>query len=586
MKAGLLLRTIAHLRWEQLAYRPIRRLQSQFDPLVYSFRWKNNHAVLPGASLASRAETIRAAFDSLPHLNLPLSDYDERISDLAIERFTFLNDTQTLSPIDWNRRYCSHLWSYHLHYFDYAVWCARAFAERGDNRALETLERLISSWLAQARVGVSDGWDAYPVSLRIVNWTYAYALLSDRLGESPFLDELGTGIRRQVDYLSRHIEYHLLANHIIKNAKAMLIGGLLFGEETWITFGRRLLFDELDEQVLEDGGHFERSPMYHAQVLADTVEAYVILAGFDRLDGSESEHLRAKILRMGTFLAGMTRADGSFALFNDSANREELKSQSILESVSRVAGPASLPATRTFPSSGYYIWESSNGEEKIIVDAGPPSVKYSAAHAHCDLLSYELYVGCRPLIVDSGVHGYRGDEFREYARSTRAHNTVMFDGREQSEVWDTFRMGARAEVVSAEAVSDSQDEWCFKGAYRPYFARDLIHERRIERSGNGDWLVADNVIGGQERSAVSYIHLHPDVSARQLEDHRIECQNSGIKMVIEPFGVDGVEIVQGAREPIQGWYFPDFGIAQPNATICLRTEVKPGLEFGYRIRKC
>jgi uncharacterized heparinase superfamily protein len=97
---------------------------------------------------------------------------------------------------------------------------------------------------------------------------------------------------------------------------------------------------------------------------------------------------------------------------------------------------------------------SEDANERVVVDAGPPSATYNTAHAHCDLLSYELWLRGRPLFVDSGVHGYDGDKFREYARSTRAHNTVVFDGREQSEVWATFRMGARARVLKAEVTCE------------------------------------------------------------------------------------------------------------------------------------
>jgi hypothetical protein len=55
-------------------------------------------------------------------------------------------------------------------------------------------------------------------------------------------------------------------------------------------------------------------------------------------------------------------------------------------------------------------------------------------------------------------------------------------------------------------------------------------------------------------------------------------------VLIEPFGFEGCEIVTGAESPIQGWHFPDFGIALPSQTIRFDCQVKIGEAFGYRIR--
>jgi len=85
--------------------------------------------------------------------------------------------------------------------------------------------------------------------------------------------------------------------------------------------------------------------------------------------------------------------------------------------------------------------------------------------------------------------------------------------------------------------------------------------------------------------AESFIHLHPDVRARKLDVLKIECESSSARVIIEPFGAESVEVITGADEPAQGWYFPDFGIARPSSTICMRSQVREGEEFGYRIRR-
>ncbi len=581
MNPLLLLRTLSHLRWEQIVYRPLRVAQYRAYkafPLLAS-RWSDPQAPAPHPS-GSAVETFRSVFEnSFAHLNSPIEKCDKRRNDLIEGRFTFLNHSLNLNSIDWNRRYESHIWSYHLHYFGYVLRGALAFIESNDRRVMQACRKLIESWIDHARIGRSDGWDAYPTSLRVVNWIYAYSLIENRYDGREFLDRMSTSIYRQLDFLSRHLEFHLLANHLLKNVKALVIGGLFFNQESWLVRGERLLWREFEEQVLEDGGHYERAPMYHAQVLSDFLECYALLKAFNRIP--QSEAIESKLRAMARFLDAMSYPDGTLALFNDSANTEETRPLPILEAAHRIVGRDENYLTPTFPHTGYYIWVSPDAKEKIIVDAGAPAADYNTAHAHCDLLSYELRLDNKPFIVDSGLHGYGGDRFREYCRSTRAHNTVMFDGREQSEVWGTFRMGRRAELLGVETNTD-EETWSFRGGYSPYYDPKLIHKRHIRRELNGAWYFEDRLVGGVAERATSFIHLHPSVRAikRGLD---VECSVGQMTVMIKPFAAENVEIVEGEESPIQGWYFPDFGVAQPNQTICFEYRVRKGEPFGYRI---
>jgi Heparinase II/III-like protein/Heparinase II/III N-terminus len=338
------------------------------------------------------------------------------------------------------------------------------------------------------------------------------------------------------------------------------------------------LWRELDEQVLPDGGHYERSPMYHAQVLTDFLESYALLRAFGRIEAHEK--IEARLRAMADFLLAMSYADGTLALFNDSANTVETRPRPILESVKRVIGSAPQPVT-SFPQSGYFVWASADEREKIVVDCGALSVEYNTAHAHNDLLSYELWLDGQPFIVDSGVHGYGGDRFREYCRSTRAHNTVMFDGVEQSEVWSTFRMARRAKVLNAEVSGDGAG-WNFCGKFERYDGK-VIHQRRIHRSELGEWTVTD-IADGDALTTASFVHLHPAVKAELIDDGKALCWLGERKIVIEAFGdCVGAKLVVGGEAPIQGWRFDDFGVAEMGAVIQFDFQIGNGKEFGYRM---
>ena len=589
MKPGLIFHTLAPLRWEQVVYRPLRMAQFRAYrtfPALTS-RWIANPVNSPQPSSVVLA-AIRTVFEnSFVHWHAE-ADGEQLLNN----QFTFLNQTLALPNIDWNRRYESHLWNYQLHYFHHTVGCANAFVADGNAAPMRHCQKLIESWIVTARIGHSDGWDAYPISLRVVNWIYAYALLAEKYDDPAFLQRWRTSIYQQLAFLSDHLEYHLLANHLLKNAKALVIGGLFFADDPrgqqWLAAGEQLLWREFDEQVLDDGGHYERSPMYHALSLADWLECFALLREFKTKLGIEwkedsTTRIIAKLQAMTRFLAATSYADGTLALFNDAANSEEVRPLSLLESATRILGADLQPSAPAFPETGYYLWISADEQDRIIVDAGPPGVDYNLAHAHCDLLSYELRLNGEPFIVDSGVHGYGGDKFREYCRSTRAHNTVMFDGREQSEVWGTFRMARAAALLGVEVRSDEQ-AWDFRGAYRPYYQQDLSHERRIRRTIDGEWIIEDRASGGMVKRAQSFIHLHPNVTARRNADLSIDCQVGARKVHIQPLAAETAEIIEAQEAPIQGWYFPDFGIAQPSQTICFKYAVKDGIPFGYSIK--
>ncbi|MFN0124190.1 MAG: heparinase II/III family protein [Blastocatellia bacterium] len=602
MKPSLILRTLPYLRWEQIFYRPLRMAQFRAYGAWSGLtaRWRRDDIPAP-APAAGLTDMLREVFDnSFPHLSACDAVSAGRLRDLAEGKFTFLNRPLTISRPDWNQRYDSHLWNYQFHYFGYVVPAARAFVKNDAESSWGRCRELIESWIDEARPGRSDGWDAYPVSVRVVNWLYAYTLVERHEKDQRFLDKWRGSIYRQLDFLSSHMELHLLANHLLENARTLTLGGLFFADDPggrrWLELGEHRLWREFAEQVLDDGGHYERSPMYHALALAGFLECFALLQAFRRRrniawTSHSASDITKKLRAMARFLEVMTWPDGTLALFNDAANTGESRPLPILDTAEKIVGHDLEPQAPVFPETGYYAWFSADDGDRIVVDCGEPAVDYNMAHAHCDILSYELWLRGRPVVVDSGTHGYGGDPFREYCRSTRAHNTVMFDGLEQSEVWGTFRMARRAEIRGAE-VRSGEHTWDFRGSYAPYHDKAMRHERSIRRNESGEWLIEDifDERNPRTRLADSFIHLHPGVRARrsQTTEMAIECEFADspgdVFLVIEPFGARSLEIIEGAQAPAQGWYFPEFGVAWPAQAIRLQYTASAGQAFGYRMR--
>ncbi|HRR40707.1 MAG TPA: heparinase II/III family protein, partial [Syntrophales bacterium] len=294
---GLYFRTLRTLRPEQVHYR-----------LLYAARSRlKRPAVSQGAAIAAPASTGLAP--GVPFPSYPWFD----AASVRAGRFRFLNDTAVYGPHpEWHDRHKSRLWRYNLHYFNYLL--------PPGGLPAETALPLLRAWVRDNPPGAQDAWDPFPISLRLVNWI-KYLCHSGAWRATA--QDILASLHFQALWLEKSLEHHLLANHLFKNAKALLFAGLFFeGPDAarWRTEGIRLLAREIPEQVLGDGGHFERSPMYHAMILEDCLDLYNLCA---RRDDGElrnlADLLRSAIPKMAVFLRGMTHPDGQIALFNDAA---------------------------------------------------------------------------------------------------------------------------------------------------------------------------------------------------------------------------------------------------------------------------
>ncbi len=190
-KFKLLFNTVKYLKLSQIFNRLKRNYKIQ------------NITLLPAPS----ASKVSKKFQSFP-LSL--------VKMVGENRFNFLNEVHCISQAeDWNLVTNDKLWLYNLHYFD-------------DLNSFEGEQRyswhksLIERWIDENPPGFGVGWDAYPTSLRIVNWI-KWSLKRGDLN-SKWLDSLAN----QARYLSKNLETHLLGNHLFSNAKALVFARAFF----------------------------------------------------------------------------------------------------------------------------------------------------------------------------------------------------------------------------------------------------------------------------------------------------------------------------------------------------------------------
>ena len=245
------------------------------------------------------------------------------------------------------------LWIYHLNYCDFLNLDLRAPNDPA-GAALRAAVGIALDWCEQNSSGSEPGWEPYPLSLRVVNWLKFLARNAARmeaLGEGLALARLLASLRAQVLALERRLEKDLLANHLLKNIKALIFASALLEapeSRRWWAKGWKLLRREIGEQVLPDGGHFERSPMYHALVLEDLLDIQCLglsqpacaetSAGRPATEVANCIGLVAEtVVRMAAYLRRILHPDGEIPLFNDSALGVARPSRELLAYVAQVA---------------------------------------------------------------------------------------------------------------------------------------------------------------------------------------------------------------------------------------------------------
>jgi uncharacterized heparinase superfamily protein len=461
------------------------------------------------------------------------------------DQFVFLNETGTL--LDWNDPQRSKIWLYNLHYFD----------DLNSKGALDRYEKhfeLVNRWIDENPPGVGNGWEPYPISLRVVNW------IKWLLVNGNATDRQHASLALQAKVLYQTLETHLLGNHLFANAKALLFAGLYFkGAEAdqWLGRALTLLAREIPEQILGDGGNFELTPMYHATMIADFLDIVSLLKSYqyDHLRWLE-EDCTKRLLEMLQWMAVMTHPDGYVSLFNDSAIdiAPPLAQLLVTAKAYDVALPSANQSTLThLDSSGYFRL---NLEEAVLIgDIGRVGPDYIPGHAHADTLSFELSLFGQRLIVNSGTSLYGNSAERVRQRGTAAHSTVIIDGENSSEVWGGFRVARRAKPFAVLINKIANTIKCSHDGYKRLRGQP-IHTRQW-RYGKRSVCISDQVTGGGESAEARY-HLHP-TWVSEFRGNTLLCKFDGkiAKLVVK----SGNAFLQGST------YHPEFGARIDNQVL-------------------
>lgn len=508
-------------------------------------------------------------FEKLPPLpeKLKLDPPDLWGGDAArgrqVAEGTFAHVGQELNlgvpPSNWFPAKASALWVFHLHYHDWI----------GDLRAAgdkTTARRLLASWMEACSSWDKVAWHPYPLSLRLVNWlTHASWLLSNAEGES-LPDEFIAGFWEltlaQAKHLASNPETWLEGNHLIKNMKALVYAGACIpGCEGLLMQGLPGLLRALKAQVNADGGHYEASPWYHAQVLEDVLDVSALL----RKAGGVPPQLAETAERMAAALAFYRHPDGGLALFNDGAVGDAAHLDRLLK---RAGNP---DAPRILPDTGYARLE--RGGTVLLLDAGKVGPDENPGHAHADTLSLELSLAGERVIVNGGTYAYQ-HRLRNLFRGTAAHATVSVDGADSAEVWAGFRVGRRPRRVELETKNLDEGDCAAMGVHDGYRHIGATHTRKVVMAGDGRTIRGEDQVRfrrAARRKVSAVFPLAPGVDCRLERDD--------LARLTMPDGKSYTLAVQGARLDVHDTrYAPQFGVLVSNRTLVAQVAMRGAVE--------
>ncbi|MFN6128998.1 MAG: heparinase II/III family protein [Planctomycetota bacterium] len=511
-------------------------------------------SVLPASLFAPREHLVRRTLDGpcLSHLGteLPLTP-----------------------PVDWlcrSRPGTRHLDRLALHYHEFL-----------ESVTFEEGWALVEDWIHQNPPWQPgywlDSWNSYAISIRCVCWFQWWEKHRSRLSPEQ-QEQLRDSLIDQLIFLESNLETDICGNHLIKNIRCLLWGAAFFdGSESkrWKSLARGLLDKELRRQWLSDGMHYELSPAYHCQVLADLLECAAVM------DDHERAVLLAAVEPMLQAMRVVTHPDGKISLFSDGGLSMAYSPREIEEVAAKIARgshPASTPSTRSFrelPAAGYFQWQSDR--QWLLIDCGPVCEDSLPAHGHADMLALEWDVDGQRILVDNGVYEYQSGENRRFDRSVASHNTLQVDSLDQAEFIGSFRTGWRYRA-KCESVWNREGTFELVGSHDAFASalRNLRYQRRFFASP--DRLVIEDVLRSHDRKATFGAEdIGVTATARFLFHDGCHLERSTDSSIRIRRGSTRIEMRSSVPlRVVSAHWSPDFGIRVATRRVEATWTVAPG----------
>lgn len=509
-----------------------------------------------------------------------------------------------------------YVWELNRHQFFIEV--AKAYYLTGDEKYARRIWYWLENWMNDNphKIGINNT-SVLEHAVRIFSWVWSYYFTRESSIWTEYRREkLARHLMLQGEMIEKNLShYYSPYNHLIGEIAALSFLGTIYGNcdkmRLWREKYWRELERQIDKQFHEDGFTVEQASYYHHFTLG----FYLMLALLRRQNGLSVSNKTWKILESAIeFPMYLTRPNGELPMIGDidSARSIYFYSPQVMwdlrffQSIGAVlfgrkdmkfvaGGPSEEllwligieglnafenikmkrpgQSSQAFHKSGYYImrdhWEKNSNY--LMFDCGKIAHGVfrdetpSAAHGHADILSFELSLDGKPVIIDPGFHTYFGPlDWHRYFRSTRGHNAI--------------EVNRRGQAVHEGRLSWSNVSWRklhhwlatpeldFVGGAIDHFSQlpDRVrHQRYILFRKGLYFLIIDEVVGGQNGHPYqieSSFHFAPGDLA--CEGRTLIYNGGEICQLSIPDTV-AVHIEKGGEKPDQGWMGIGYGFKEP-----------------------
>ena len=385
---------------------------------------------------------------------------------------------------------------------------------------------LVDDWISNTRRKRAVGRRPDVLARRVISLlSQAPLVLGDIDGK--FYRRYLRGLAREIRYL----RYTLLDVDGVARLQVLIAlcyaSLCLANQAPHIRAATRKLSDELQRQILPDGGHISRNPGALIELLIDLLP---LRQTFAARNIAPPAALLNAIDRMMPMLRFFRHGDGSFALFNGMASAPSDVLATLLAYDDTHGAPMA-----TMPHSGFQRVDA--GATTIIMETGMPPPPSVSQDAHAGCLSFELSSGPSRIVINCGMPSTGRDNWRVFARSTAAHSTLSCHDTSSCQFVELSamkRLLRGAPVVSGPSNVESHREVVANGvllttSHNGYQAGlGVVHRRVLLVSHDGSRLDGEDTVTPRRGARIKAnqsdyalrFHLHPSVKASRLSDPR------------------------------------------------------------------
>lgn len=612
--------------WEEF-YRIVQILQKiVIDPILsvifrnsLNIRLSTNY--IPKYSISTLSKIVDTSSDAIFYLNIfnrridirSIHEWNKDIKNNIVSesKFYFLIDKNDFNQVG-ELKYANEL-SRLLH----LPSLASKIVIDNDLESLYLLKNQLKSWKIQNPFLRSFNWkDGIEVAIRIYN-----IILTDKI-LSLKANHIDNDLRKLINYfifthfiflISHLSKFSSANNHLLAELFGIIIIATHYKfplTDFWLRKAKTILLSEFDKQINKDGFNKEDSTCYHAASLFIFNSCFYYL---NNLQLIEKDTYLNKLSLMVEVLENLRINENEFIeigdnddskfilntsqptyhrynsiinsvkhhLYNQSCSDlvEDLGSYLLLGDSINNANPIAenqkIDNYYYYKDSGYFIFIAS--KSKLIFSVGQFGLPPMYAHAHGDLLNFSLSFLNKPFIVDSGTYQYHHKyiKWRNYFRSSRAHNCIVFDDQDQGIMLSNMMWKNTRQAKVLEYGSSFEGIFC-KASYtlNSNHKKKIIHYRFIQYNTEKlNYTISDEIDCSSDLKIDFYLHLHPDVKIVKSSETSFKLVNQ-YSIILTNSLFRESQIIKGNETIPLGWYSPSYDSKVPTNTIHFSTNTK------------